>query len=136
MKKRPKIAVILVQKEVAQKISSEVPDASYLSTFVHTFFDVEYLGEVPRSKFEPQPAVDGGILKLVRKETEIDSADVQEYEDFLHRGFRHPRKMINKVLPRELLDKMNISSNKRPHDISPREWVQMFYENKRSNSNL
>ena len=125
--RRPKIAVLLVQKEVAEKIKSTAPDSSYLSSFVQTFFDVQYLGKVPSRKFNPEPEVDGGILKLVRKEeTDFPPDFIRKYEGFLHKAYSNPRKMLNKVFKKDELEKGKIDPHLRPQNLGAEEWLTFF----------
>ena len=125
--RRPKIAVLLVQKEVAEKIKSTAPDSSYLSSFVQTFFDVQYLGKVPSRKFNPEPEVDGGILKLVRKEeTDFPPDFIRKYEGFLHKAYSNPRKMLNKVFKKDELEKGKIDPHLRPQNLDAEEWLTFF----------
>ena len=126
MKKLPRICVFLIQKEVAEKIKSKVPDSSYMSCFVQTFFDVLYLGKVPSSRFKPEPEVDGGILKLVRKDGEFNQEFKEKYEGFLHKAFSNPRKMLNKMFSKEELKKGDIDPTLRAQNLSADEWVNFF----------
>ena len=131
MKKRPKVSVLLIQKEVAEKIKSKIPDSSYMSCFVQTFFDVEYIGKVSKNRFKPEPKVDGGILKLTRKEGDVTSEFVYKYEGFLHKAFANPRKMLNKMFTKEELLKGNIDPTLRAQNLSADDWgkfYQVLYE--------
>lgn len=127
MKTTPDSAVFIIQKEVAEKVCSKVPDSNYLSVFVQTFFNAEYLFEVPKEEFKPSPKVDGAVFKLTTKNVEMDLATKERYEGFLHRGFSHPRKMLNKPFSREELDKAGIDPKLRPQNLSAEEWLR-FYE--------
>jgi len=126
MKKRPKICVLLIQKEVAEKIKSKIPDSSYMSCFVQTFFDVDYVGKVPKNRFKPEPKVDGGILKLTRREGDVTSEFVHKYEGFLHKAFASPRKMLNKVFTKEELEKGKIDSTLRAQNLSADDWARFY----------
>ena len=105
MKNRPTVAVLLIQKEVAEKIKSTAPDSSYMSSFTQTFFNVDYLGKVSAKDFWPVPEVDGGVLKLLLKDTGLPPEAVRKYEGFLHRAYSNPRKMLNKVFKKDELEK-------------------------------
>ena len=126
--RRPKIAILLVQKEVAEKIKSTAPDSSYLSSFVQTFFDVQYLGKVPSRKFNPEPEVDGGVLKLIRKEKDENFLPdfIRKYEGFLHKAYSNPRKMLNKVFKKDELEKGKIDPHLRPQNLGAEEWLTFF----------
>lgn len=127
LKHPPSIGVFLVQKEVAEKICEFPPDSSYLSSFVQTFYDVEYFGKVAKEFFEPVPKVDGGIIKLTKKSYEqITYNEIYRYEKFLHRCYLSPRKMLNKVFSKEELDRCRIDGNLRPQNLSSQDWLGVF----------
>ena len=126
MEKLPKICVFLIQDEVAIKVSSTSPDASYLSSFTQTFFDVEYLFKVEKDMFKPEPKVNGAVIKLVRRDANYDRKFIEKYEGFLHKGFASPRKMLNKQFTKDELEKGGIHASLRPQNLSADEWVKFF----------
>jgi len=123
----PQGVVLLVQKEVAEKIKNNAPDSSYMSSFVQTFFDVKYLGKVPSKKFNPEPKVDGGIIKMVKKEdANLDLVFIRKYEGFLHKAYSNPRKMLNKVFRKEELENGNINPTLRAQNLDAEEWLSFY----------
>lgn len=126
MKKRPHAFVLLIQKEVAEKIKNKAPDASYMSSFVQTFFDVRYLGKVTSDKFYPQPQVDSGIIKFTLKSGDFSQEFIRKYEGFLHRAYSSPRKMLNKVFKKEELEKGKIDGSLRAQNLNAEEWLEFF----------
>ncbi|MBU2028849.1 ribosomal RNA small subunit methyltransferase A, partial [Patescibacteria group bacterium] len=112
---QPETIIVLIQKEVAQKICDQPPHSNYLSVFVQTFYEAKILKEVDKSLFNPIPAVDGAILQLLKK-SQKSNFDISRYEKFLHHIFSHPRKMLNKVLTKEELEKYNFAGTKRAQD--------------------
>jgi 16S rRNA A1518/A1519 N6-dimethyltransferase RsmA/KsgA/DIM1 with predicted DNA glycosylase/AP lyase activity len=128
MKVLPEACVFLVQKEVAEKISNKAPDSSYLSSFVQSFFTVEYLGKIEAKKFNPVPEVDGGIIKLVNLHPNVrfDPEFIEKYEGFLHKAYSHPRKMLNKAFSKEDLLKGDIDTNLRAQNLDAGEWLSFF----------
>ena len=126
MRPVPKTVVLLVQKEVAEKIKSTAPDSSYMSSFVQAFFDLKYLGKVPSKKFNPEPKVDGGIIKMTRKNIDFDPELIRKIEGFLHRAYSNPRKMLNKVFKKEELEKGNINPSLRAQNLNAEEWLNFY----------
>jgi 16S rRNA (adenine1518-N6/adenine1519-N6)-dimethyltransferase len=130
MPKQPKICVLLIQKEVAQKICAKTDKASYMSTFVQTFFDTELIDIVTRDKFDPTPKVDGAIIRMEVKTAvgaySYTPQQIAKYEGFLHKGFSNPRKMLNKIFTKEELDKANLDGSLRAQNIPPYKWVQAY----------
>lgn len=127
MRTVPQTVVLLVQKEVAEKIKSTSPDSSYMSSFVQTFFDVKYLGKVPSKKFDPEPKVDGGIIKMTKKGgADFDPVFIRKYEGFLHKAYSNPRKMLNKVFKKEELEKGTINPTLRAQNLNANEWLNFY----------
>lgn len=126
MRSVPNTVVLLMQKEVAEKIKSTVPDSSYMSSFVQTFFDVKYLGKVPSKKFNPEPKVDGGILKLTRRDIVFNADFIRKYEGFLHRAYSNPRKMLNKIFKKEELERGTIDEHLRAQNLGATEWLSFY----------
>lgn len=126
MRKRPRVCVLLVQKEVAQKLSEGIPNASYLSTFIQTFFEVDFIQRVNKEDFDPIPKVDGGIIKLTNKENTLAFEKIEKYEKFLHHAFKHPRKMLNKTFNVKVLKEVGIEASARPQVVSKRKWLELF----------
>jgi len=123
----PEVAVLLIQKEVAEKITSAKPDSSYLSVFVQTFFDVSYVITVDKKSFDPVPKVDGGVVRLSkRKNLQIEGTEIIRYEGFLHRCFASPRKMLNKVFTKTELEILNIDPTLRPQNFDAQDYIKIF----------
>lgn len=122
----PKTCVFLIQKEVAQKICKQAPESNYLSVFVQTFYTMSILKIVDRNLFSPVPKVDGAIIKLVRKPSDLISRDISRYEKFLHRAFSSPRKMLNKVFTTEELEKYQLNGTNRAQNYGSDKYIQIF----------
>jgi len=125
MNKQPKTTILVTQKEVAQKICAVAPASSYFSVFVQTFFEVKYLGQISKKHFSPIPKVDGGIIKLVRREGQ-QITNIKSYEGFLHLGFSNPRKMLNKMFKQDELNRAEIDGSKRAQNYDWENWVKFF----------
>lgn len=59
----------MFQKEVARRICSPPGNKDYgiLSVLIQAHYDTSYLFDVPPSVFIPPPAVNSGVIKLIRK---------------------------------------------------------------------
>lgn len=125
MKHRPDVAVLLIQKEVAKKIAAKAPDSSYMSCFVQTFYEVEYMGKVDKKEFSPVPKVDGGIIKLTSRKPQKIS-DIGRYERFLHLAYSNPRKMLNKMFKEDERNRASIDGTKRAQDYGWEKWVEAY----------
>ncbi|MGT2911483.1 16S rRNA (adenine(1518)-N(6)/adenine(1519)-N(6))-dimethyltransferase RsmA [Streptococcus cameli] len=89
--------VVMMQKEVADRISAEPNTKAYgsLSIAVQYYMTAKVAFIVPRTVFVPAPNVDSAILKMVRREQPL--VEVKD-EDFLFRvskaSFVHRRKTL------------------------------------------
>ena len=89
--------VVMMQKEVADRISAEPNSKAYgsLSIAVQYYMTAKVAFIVPRTVFVPAPNVDSAILKMTRREQPL--VEVKD-EDFLFRvakaSFVHRRKTL------------------------------------------
>lgn len=123
----PQTCVFLIQKEVAQKICAQAPDSNYLSVLVQTFYKTEILKIVDKNLFSPVPKVDGAVIKFTRKPIDMFPRDISRYEKFLHHGFSHPRKMLNKVFTKEELEKYKFDGSSRPQNYHAADYLRTFH---------
>ena len=131
--------VLMVQREVAERIASAPGGMSYLSVFVQYHARVRIAFRVPREAFEPSPEVESAVIVL----EPYDETDRLEpaMEDDLWRlvqaGFRERRKMLRNVLRRQLtgiaperieraLDEVGITSDRRPQTLAVGEWIRLL----------
>lgn len=133
---RPGRFVLMVQREVAERIAAAPGDMSYLSVFVQYHAHVRVASVVPPTAFEPSPAVHSAILVGEMRPRRLS----EEHEERLWRlaqaGFRERRKMLHNVLPRQLprigrerfvaaLDSVGIAPDRRPQTVSVEEWMSL-----------
>ncbi len=140
---RPERMVLMVQREVAERLAAPPGRMSYLSVFVQYHARVAVVRRVPAAAFEPAPAVESAIVVIEPHrpgsvaET-IDTADAAA-EDALwalvQAGFRERRKMIHNVLVRQLglpvaavdaaLATAGIDRDRRPQTLSIEDWLAL-----------
>ncbi len=118
------LAVLMLQKEVSEKI---VMDKSphWLAIYVNTFFDTEYVMSVPARFFVPRPKVDGGVIKLRKKEN-IEEINLKKYKKFLLRIFSERRKKLKKKISEEILLKAGIDPNLRVENLSLEDFIRLY----------
>ncbi|TSC76137.1 MAG: 16S rRNA (adenine1518-N6/adenine1519-N6)-dimethyltransferase [Parcubacteria group bacterium Gr01-1014_31] len=61
---RPQLAVLMVQREVAERMTTPPGKMSMLSVLCQLHADMEIVASVPRKSFWPVPAVDSAIVRL------------------------------------------------------------------------
>jgi 16S rRNA (adenine1518-N6/adenine1519-N6)-dimethyltransferase len=133
---RPDRFVMMVQREVAERIAAPPGGMSYLSVFVQYHARVELAFTVPAAAFEPAPEVDSAILVGLTRDRRLDEADEDELWRLVQAGFRERRKMIHNVLARQLpgLDRdrvetalaaTGIAPQRRPQTLAVEEWLAL-----------
>jgi 16S rRNA (adenine1518-N6/adenine1519-N6)-dimethyltransferase len=133
---RPRRFVMMVQKEVAERIASPPGGMSYLSVFVQYHATVELAFTVPAVAFEPAPEVDSAILTGLVRPRRLLPADEDELWRLVQASFRERRKMLHNVLVRQLpgldrdrveaaLTRCGISPDRRPQTLSVEEWLAL-----------
>ena len=92
---------IMVQKEVAEKMMAGAGAKNYgvISIHVQYFCEIEYIMEVPKEVFLPQPKVDSAVLTLhVRREKPADVRDEALFFEVVKAGFAQRRKTLSNSL--------------------------------------
>ncbi len=131
LKNRPERIVLLIQKEVAERILDS--KGTVLSLFVQNFARV-WGGPIVKAKeFTPPPKVDSEVIILEpRKKPQVD----EEVFRIIKMGFSSPRKkLINNLAAKKpqkelikILVKNNINVNARPSDLSLQDWAKIAKE--------
>jgi 16S rRNA (adenine1518-N6/adenine1519-N6)-dimethyltransferase len=133
---RPDRFVLMVQREVGERIAAPPGDMSYLSVFVQYHADVRVARLVPASAFEPAPNVQSAIIVGEVKARQLDADAEEQLWRLVQAGFRERRKMLHNVLPRQLpqvgrerfeaaLASVGIASDRRPQTVSVEDWIRL-----------
>lgn len=113
----PELTVVLVQWEVAERITATVGDLSVLAHAVQIYAEPEIVARVPAQSFLPAPAVDSAILRMRRRPTLAVPVDnVDNLFRLIKAGFLHTRKQLGNGLPKGLTA-MGIT-NEREHVLA------------------
>ncbi len=124
----PKRIVLLIQKEVAERILDE--KETVLSLFVKNRARVFPGILVPKEEFTPPPKVDSKVIVLEPKEPEVS----EEVFKIIRAGFSAPRKKLISNLgsfkSREelagIFAQLKISLDARPADLKLEEWKELY----------
>lgn len=131
------VIILMIQKEVADKIVATPPDGSYLANFVQLFGNPEIVATVPAAAFYPKPQVDSAILRIkTLPEPRLPHTDLEQMQLLLHAGFHDPRKQLHNSLAhglhisptdaKNLLQLAEIDSERRAETLSIQEWVKLY----------
>ncbi|CAN5781489.1 16S rRNA (adenine(1518)-N(6)/adenine(1519)-N(6))-dimethyltransferaseRsmA [soil metagenome] len=133
---RPTRFVLMLQKEVAERVAAPPGGMSYLSVFVQYHAHVEVTLTVPAAAFEPAPEVDSAVLVGRTRPRRLEGAQEEALCRMVKAGFRERRKMIHNVLRRQLadipaervgaaLEACSIAPERRPQTLSVDEWLSL-----------
>ncbi len=96
---QPTTMVLLVQKEVAERIVTRDKKESLLSLSVKAYGTPRYVAKVGRRYFSPAPRVDSAIVAIENiSRKNFESIDEERFFDILHAGFAHKRKVLQSNL--------------------------------------
>ena len=140
---QPARLLLLIQKEVAQRICAKPPHMSMLALSVQYFALPKILFPVSRNSFSPKPAVDSAVIEIVLRPSVIpsevrspDGALNVEQDSFFRAitaGFSSKRKLLSSnlaksyALPREkileLFTDAEINPTARAQELSLEQWM-------------
>lgn len=120
----PQKIVLLIQKEVAERIFAKDGKESVLSLSVQNRADVSLGPVVPKEYFTPPPKVDSQVI-ILEPHSPLVSDEVMQ---LIHRGFSAPRKKLThnlgiektKLLP--IFESLGISKDARPANLPLETW--------------
>ena len=130
---KPSVAVLLVQKEVAERLAAEAGDMSILAISAQAYATVHMGAVVPAELFTPPPKVDSAVVVLRARETPLVSQDDERlFFRAVKAGFSARRKKlrsslagglgISKDSTLEVLEQAEISPDQRAQDLSIQDW--------------
>ena len=135
-KNKPRASVLLVQKEVAERIAAQPGDMSLLALNAQ-IYSVATLGiKVPREYFTPPPKVDSQVVVLTTvSESLVSETDQKNFWRVARAGFSAKRKKlrssisaglaIDKSTTEKILTDAFISPDSRAEDLSIDDWLRL-----------
>lgn len=95
-----KKAVVMVQKEFADRMTAKVgtDDYSRLSVSLYYRAECRILEKVPASRFEPKPKVDSALVEIVPRPAPFKVADEKLFFKITETAFNHRRKKMRTSL--------------------------------------
>jgi len=119
-KKKPQLIVLMVQKEVAQRICAKPPNMSVLAVSVQFYAKPEIISFVSKKSFWPSPKVDSAIIKISNIKNQKSKIDVDLFFKIVRAGFSQPRKLLINNLSKKLnLNKERVKNWLSKNKIKP-----------------
>ena len=133
---KPRVVVLLVQKEVAQRIAAAPGNMSILAISAQVYAEAELGLEVPRQFFTPPPKVDSQVIILrTRAQPLVSATDEKRFFRVVKAAFSAKRKKLRSSLAgglamskpevETMLAAANISPDARAEDLSIEQWRQI-----------
>lgn len=132
---RPELMVVMVQKEVAERVCAKSGEMSILSVAVQYYANPEIVTIVPREDFWPEPAVDSAILKIKIKNTKDKAVDEKRLFQLVRIGFSSRRKQLQNNLAAglrlerekivEKLEQIGLDCKIRAQELSVENWIAL-----------
>lgn len=133
----PSETVLLVQKEVAQRIVAKPGQMGILSVASQYYAQLTLHQDVPAHLFTPPPKVDSQIVQLsYRKEPLFSDVNVEDFFKLVKAGFSEKRKKlrsslsgglhISKSEADDLLAEAKIGTDTRAQELTLQQWYQLY----------
>ena len=133
----PTVMVLLVQKEVAQRITAKPGQMSVLAISLQLYYRTELGVVVPAKLFNPVPKVDSQVVILQRHAKPLfHELDTKKFFRLVKAGFSEKRKMlrsslagglnISKPQADSLLSSSGIAADARAQELSLKQWYKLY----------
>ena len=133
-KKQPQEMILMVQKEVAQRICAQPPKMTILAVSVQFYAQSKIISFVSKKSFWPQPKVDSAIIKIVPRHDKSGERFREKFFQVVRAGFSHPRKQlvnnlreleINKEQAKNWLLKNGVRPDLRAQSLTIEDWRKL-----------
>lgn len=114
--------VLMVQKEVAQRICAKPPKMNLLALMVQFYGRPKIIDYVSQEAFWPKPKVDSAIIKISPHKIIPKKIDFT----LIKKAFSQKRKQLGNLLDKQLLTKAGIDPKRRAESLSLEEWYDIM----------
>lgn len=145
---QPAYMILMVQKEVAERIAARPPHMNILAVSAQVYGDVSIIARIPRTAFTPEPRVDSAIINIgsINKQF-FKKHDISEKDFFtvVRAGFGMKRKTLANALSSRLdmpkekivraLKTVKTSDQARAETLMPETWAILTHilQNRKGN---
>lgn len=137
----PRLLVVMVQYEVAQRIVAEPGDLSLLGVSIQFYGQPRIIARVPARSFFPAPKVDSAIVRVdVHAQAPLVPDERNGFFRVVQAGFSARRKQVHNSLTHGLhrkneeirawLETAGIEASRRAETLSIEEWLRLWHEAK------
>ncbi len=134
---RPDRVVVMVQREVAERIAARPPNMSILSVAVQFFGSPRIMFRIGPGAFVPPPKIESAVLRIeVHKHPPLEPVDWPAFFGLVRAGFSQRRKQllnavtsalkVDKSLVAQTLTAAAIDPRRRAETLDVSDWVRFF----------
>jgi 16S rRNA (adenine1518-N6/adenine1519-N6)-dimethyltransferase len=138
-KVKPRLIVVTVQREVAQRITASPGQMSLLSVGVQFYGRPRIVARIPAGAFYPVPKVNSAVVRIDLDESpRMTVADVDRFFEVVRAGFGQKRKQLRNALAHglslsastvvEALRRAGVDEKRRAQTLSLEEWTRVTQE--------
>jgi len=124
---QPEKLVLMIQKEVAERIVARDGKESILSISVKAYGEPKLIKTVPRGAFSPMPKVDSAIISIgnINRSQFNSREDELKFFDTVRRGFGQKRKQLKNNLgcSADILTSCGIEEKSRAEELTVDQWL-------------
>jgi 16S rRNA (adenine1518-N6/adenine1519-N6)-dimethyltransferase len=135
----PRLFVVMVQYEVAQRIVAAPGDLSLLGVSIQFYGGPKIVAHVPARAFYPAPKVDSAILRIdLKDEPPLTLKERDSFFRLVQAGFSERRKQLHNSLAHGLHRKnadiqlwllaAKIDPSRRAETLSIEDWLRLWHE--------
>jgi 16S rRNA (adenine1518-N6/adenine1519-N6)-dimethyltransferase len=132
----PSRLALLVQKEVAERVTAPAGQMSVLAFSVQYYGQPKIVGLVSKELFQPPPKVDSAILQIIRYDKPVFVAEPAKLFRLVKAGFGEKRKQLKNSLAgglqleapaaSEILEAADIDPTARAQELSLAQWQKLY----------
>jgi 16S rRNA (adenine1518-N6/adenine1519-N6)-dimethyltransferase len=138
---RPRLMVVTVQREVAQRVVAEPGDLSLLAVSVQFYGHPRVVARIPAGAFYPRPQVDSAVVRIdVEEQLTValgEGVDEAQFFRVVRAGFSQRRKTLRNSLSgglrlspacvEEALAQIGVDPRRRAQTLSLQEWADVAH---------
>jgi len=137
-KNKPKSMILMVQKEVAERIIARSKKENLLSTSVKFYGKPKIIMEVSAKSFYPRPKVESAVIEISDIKNSCQNINEKSFFQLIRIGFGGPRKKLlnnlssgfkkDKKYFEKIIKKNNLDINIRAEDLNLKNWLSILKE--------
>ena len=121
----PKLIVLMVQKEVAQRMVAKPPHMNLLALSIQFYAEPKIVSYVSKGSFRPIPKVDSALLRIKLRRAQQSKELTEKFFKLIKTAFAGKRKQLKNTVGLETLNKAGIKPELRPEELSLDDWLKL-----------